>query len=97
MIETAVGLAAGGAVMGSLPFPQASVDTLRKNANSNSGFMRTSHAGCAQTRFANLSVRLASQRRAKRMKTSIFHAGYSQSGQYSHHPFDLVDVVSTPS
>src|SRR5690349_10219651 len=30
-------------------------------------------------------------------KRAFFTPGYSQSGQYSHHSFDLVDVVSTPS
>jgi hypothetical protein len=42
-IETALGRAAGGPATGSVVVPQAMIDTLRKNADSNDGFMRTSH------------------------------------------------------
>jgi hypothetical protein len=56
-IKTALGGAAAGLETGSVVVPQARVDTLRKNAGSSDGFMGTSHAVCAQTRVANLSVR----------------------------------------
>jgi hypothetical protein len=42
-IKTALGRAGAGSRTGSVVVPQARVDTLRKNADSNDGFMRTSH------------------------------------------------------
>src|SRR6266566_3340504 len=44
-IETALGRAGAGSRTGSVVVPQARVDTLRKNADSNDGFMRNSHQG----------------------------------------------------
>jgi hypothetical protein len=55
-IETALGRAGAASRTGSVVVPQARVNTLRKNADSNDSFMRTSTPGCAQPRFTNLSV-----------------------------------------
>jgi hypothetical protein len=68
--------APGGAALetGSVVVPQARVETLRKNAGSSDGFMGTSHATCAQTRFTKLSMGPEQRNNTSRRKISIFHA-----------------------
>src|SRR3954471_18680005 len=62
-IDTAPGRGVAGSRTGSVVVPQAKVDTLRENADSNDGFMRTS-PGIAQRPSQIFCAIGAAQRRA---------------------------------